>query len=72
MGDARGRDRAGREPEEAIRRELVEEAGLWTFELGAGVWTRLHIIPFIGGRWDGQREQYFLVRMPAFEPEPRL
>jgi hypothetical protein len=35
------------------------------------IWTRLHIIPFIGGRWDGQREQYHLVRSHAFEPKPR-
>ena len=36
------------------------------------VWTRLHIVPFIGGRWDGQREQYHLVRTPAFTPSPAL
>ena len=59
-------------PAEAIRRELEEEAGLTDFELGPVVWTRLHIIPFIGGKWDGQREQYHLVRAPAFEPQPRL
>ena len=40
-------------------------------EIGPVVWTRLHIVPFIGGHWDGQREQYHLVRTPAFTPEPR-
>jgi len=30
------------------------------------------VIPFIGGRWDGQREQYHLVRTKAFTPRPRL
>jgi 8-oxo-dGTP diphosphatase len=58
--------------EDALRRELEEEAGLTEFELGPLVWTRLHIIPFIGGQWDGQREQYHLIRVPAFEPQPRL
>ena len=62
----------GETAEDAIRRELEEEAGLTAFQLGPLVWTRLHIIPFIGGQWDGQREQYHLVRVPAFEPQPRL
>jgi 8-oxo-dGTP pyrophosphatase MutT (NUDIX family) len=62
----------GETAEDAIRRELEEEAGLTDFELGPLVWTRLHIIPFIGGQWDGQREQYHLVRAPAFEPSPKL
>jgi 8-oxo-dGTP pyrophosphatase MutT (NUDIX family) len=61
----------GETPEEAIRRELDEEAGLTRAEVGPVIWTRLHIIPFIGGRWDGQREQYHLVRSHAFEPKPR-
>jgi len=55
---------------EAIRRELAEETGLASFEVGPVVWTRLHIVPFIGGRWDGQREQYHLVRVPSFTPSP--
>ena len=61
----------GETPEEALRRELAEEAGLTAVEIGPAVWTRLHIIPFIGGQWDGQREQYHLVRTPAFTPQPR-
>ena len=62
----------GERPEDAIRRELEEETGLTTAEIGPVLWTRLHVIPFIGGQWDGQREQYHLVRTASFAPEPRL
>ena len=62
----------GESTEDAIRRELAEETGLTAVEIGPVVWTRLHIVPFIGGQWDGQHEQYHLVRTPAFTPEPRL
>ena len=58
--------------EQAIRRELLEEAGLDGFELGPLVWTRTHHVPLGGGRWDGQTERYYLVRTPPFEPAPRL
>jgi 8-oxo-dGTP pyrophosphatase MutT (NUDIX family) len=57
--------------EEAVRRELLEETGLEPVEIGPVVWTRLHIVPFVGGQWDGQQELYHLVRGPAFTPEPR-
>lgn len=57
--------------EQAIRRELSEEAGLDAFELGPVVWMRTHIFE-LGIDWDGQRERYFLVRVPRFEPAPRL
>ncbi len=57
--------------EDAVRRELAEETGLDGVEVGPVVWTRLHIIPFIGGQWDGQHEQYHLVRTSAFTPVPR-
>lgn len=62
----------GESDEHAIRRELVEEAGLEDFELGPFVWTRTHYVPLGSGRWDGQSERYYLVRTPPFEPEPRL
>jgi 8-oxo-dGTP pyrophosphatase MutT (NUDIX family) len=57
----------------ALRRELAEEVGLIDPEIGPHVWTRLHVIPFLNGLWDGQRERYHLVRVPErFEPAPRL
>ncbi len=62
----------GESDEHALRRELVEEAGLEGFELGPLVWTRTHHLAFGGGRWDGQTERYYLVRTLPFEPVPRL
>ena len=62
----------GESDEQAIRRELAEEAGLDRFELGPLVWTRTHHVPLGGGKWDGQTERYYLVRTPPFEPAPRL
>jgi ADP-ribose pyrophosphatase YjhB (NUDIX family) len=58
--------------EDAIHRELAEEAGLDAFELGPLVWTRTHVVPLGGGRWDGQTERYYLVRTSSFEPIPGL
>lgn len=57
---------------DALRRELVEEVGLHEPDIGPHVWTRLHVIPFIDGRWDGQRERVHLVRTQRFEPAPVL
>jgi ADP-ribose pyrophosphatase YjhB (NUDIX family) len=62
----------GETPELAIRRELAEEAGLAFVDIGPVIWTRLHIVPFIGGQWDGQHELYHLARTPAFTPAPAL
>jgi 8-oxo-dGTP pyrophosphatase MutT (NUDIX family) len=62
----------GETDEHALRRELREEAGLESFELGPLVWTRTHEVPLAGGRWDGQTERCYLVRTPRFEPMPRL
>ena len=61
----------GETAEQALLRELEEEAGLAEVVIGPLIWTRLHIVPFIGGLWDGQQEQYHLVRTPAFTPVPR-
>lgn len=62
----------GESDEQAIRRELVEEAGFEDFELGPLVWTRTHRVPLSSGSWDGQTERCYLVRTPPFEPAPRL
>jgi 8-oxo-dGTP pyrophosphatase MutT (NUDIX family) len=62
----------GETDEAAIRRELLEEAGLEGFELGPALWTRTHHVPLGGGRWDGQTERVYLVRVPPFEPAPVL
>ncbi len=56
--------------EDAIRRELAEEAGLEAFALGPLIWTRTHLFEL--GEWDGQVERYYLVRTEAFEPAPGL
>jgi 8-oxo-dGTP pyrophosphatase MutT (NUDIX family) len=66
----------GKEPDEddevALRRELDEELGLTEVTIGPHIWTRLHVIPFLDGNWDGQRDHIYLVRAHRFEPRPRL
>ena len=57
--------------EDAARRELVEEAGLEVESVGACIWTRDHLIPDPIS-FDMQRERFFLVRTPPFEPRPAL
>lgn len=63
---------AGEAHVDALRRELAEELGLVDPEIGPQIWHRLHIVPFINGQFDGQREQIHLVRSEAFEPAPQL
>jgi ADP-ribose pyrophosphatase YjhB (NUDIX family) len=56
---------------DALRRELREELGLEVAEgFGAHVWERTHRFPMT--RWDGQRERFYVVRVPAFEIRPAL
>lgn len=62
----------GESDEEALRRELLEEAGLATFEVGRHVWTRTAHMPLGGGRWDGETERVYLVRAATFDPVPQL
>ena len=62
----------GETVEETLRRELGEELGLAEFEVGALVWERTHIVPFLDGRFDGQHDRCFLVETDAFDPTPAL
>lgn len=58
---------------DALHRELVEEVGLHDPVVGRHVWNREHIIPHDDGRWDGQRDRYFLVETnERFDPTPAL
>jgi len=62
---------AGETHAAALHRELGEELGLIDVAIGAHLWNRTHIIPMIGGKFDGQREQVYEVRVPStFEPQP--
>jgi 8-oxo-dGTP diphosphatase len=60
----------GEDPFDALRRELLEEAGLTPVEIGPLLWHREVRFPM--GAWDGQREQVHLVRTPAFDPAPAM
>jgi 8-oxo-dGTP pyrophosphatase MutT (NUDIX family) len=56
----------------ALRRELSEELGIDDVDIGPQVWDRIHVIPFLDGRWDGQHDRFYIVRSDRFEPCPRL
>lgn len=57
---------------DALRRELEEELGLVDAAIGPQIWHRLHIVAFLNGEYDGQRERIHLIHCDAFEPEPKL
>lgn len=67
-----GGQEPGEDDEATLRRELDEELGVLGADIGPHIWTRLHIVPFLDGRWDGQRDHVYLVRTETFEPQPRL
>ncbi len=58
---------AGEEPLLAIQRELREELGLVSFELGPKVWLRQHTFDFKARRLC-QTECYHIVRVEKFTP----
>jgi 8-oxo-dGTP diphosphatase len=60
----------GESTDDALRRELAEEVGLHDPSIGAHLWNRIHVIPFLDGSYDGQRERIFEVHTPRFEPRP--
>ena len=62
---------AGETPEQALRRELAEEAGLLEFELGPEIWKREHVFAW-QGRIYRQRERYYLVRIEEHDPAPTI
>jgi 8-oxo-dGTP pyrophosphatase MutT (NUDIX family) len=59
----------GEDRDDALRRELREEAGLDHFVAGPVIWTRSHAFPWYG-RTIEQRETFVLVRTSRFEPRP--
>jgi 8-oxo-dGTP pyrophosphatase MutT (NUDIX family) len=62
----------GEDHVDALRRELQEEVGLVEAVIGPQIWHRLHIVPFLNGEFDGQRERIHLVQCEAFDPQPEL
>lgn len=61
----------GEDDRTALARELAEEVGLGDAEVGPLIWTRTHVVPLSSGH-DGQRERFYLLRTPAFDPRPAL
>jgi 8-oxo-dGTP pyrophosphatase MutT (NUDIX family) len=61
----------GETPEQTIRRELAEEAGLRDFELGPEIWTRDHTFAWYG-RILRAPERIYLVRVDEHEPAPTV
>ena len=63
-----GKD-AGESDEDALRRELREELGLWELDIGPLLWTREQWFRDEPGHC-GQRDNVYLVRVDEFEPVP--
>jgi 8-oxo-dGTP pyrophosphatase MutT (NUDIX family) len=55
------------DPVDCVKREVREETGLRDCEVGPRVWEREHTFRW-NSRWVRQREAYYLVRTPIFEP----
>jgi TDG/mug DNA glycosylase family protein len=62
---------AGETDEQALRRELWEEAGLVDIEIGPVVHTREHVFPW-ASRIIDQRERFHLIRVERHEPVPGI
>jgi TDG/mug DNA glycosylase family protein len=61
----------GESPEQTLRRELHEEIGLASFELGPEIWTREHTFAWMR-RILRARERIHLVRVGDHEPVPTI
>jgi double-stranded uracil-DNA glycosylase len=61
----------GESDETALRRELLEEAGLRDFEPGPVVWFREHVLPWDRHLWR-QRERFQLVRVEHHDVTPTI
>ncbi len=55
---------AGEDYVTCIHREIIEETGIPSVELGPCVWLRTHAWPWVDGRWFQSIEHYFLARTP--------
>ena len=68
-----GGQEPGEDDEATVRRELDEELGLARRRhRAAHLDAAPHVIPFLDGSWDGQRDHVYLVRTPSFTPAPTL
>jgi 8-oxo-dGTP pyrophosphatase MutT (NUDIX family) len=56
----------GESHEQAAYREVAEETGLTSFELGPWIWRREHVFTWQGTTYQ-QRERFYMSRVPAFE-----
>lgn len=58
---------------QALRRELTEEIGLVTPDIGPLIWKRTHVFALQdsdGVEWDGQSEEVYLISVASFDPRP--
>ncbi|WP_328823259.1 NUDIX hydrolase [Metallococcus carri] len=64
----------GESTEDALRRELLEEVGLDEPPVAALLWrkTSRWDLGLAETRYDGQVDDYFLIRVPHFEPRPAM